>query len=182
VSHKRACHKQLEGSLGACHSRHVSHKRACRSGSAGGSAADVAAQRRCCWCCLQRLPHLLCTRGHNIASGATVTARVTRHVPLMPHCAECHVFVSTRDFTSSGAAVHPSARNSACVRAVGCTGLAHATPPFRPRPHVQPVTGGRSLLAAVTVIWDGLRLRLVRAVFVRAHSRMAASSGGGDGF
>jgi len=28
----------------------------------------------------------------------------------------------------------------------------------------------------------GLLLKLVRAVFARAHSRMAASSGGGDGF
>jgi len=152
------------------------------------SRRRCAAPRRCCCrcCCLQRLPHPQCTRGHNSAFGAAVTARVTHHVLLMPHCEERQSvtpsFPSGALPMSSGASVHPSARNSACVRAVSYQGLAHTTPPFRSRLHVQPVTGGRSLLAAVTVIWDGLLLRLVRAVFARAHSRMAATSGGGDGF
>jgi len=75
---------------------------------------------------------------------------------------------------SSGASVHPRARNAARVSAVSYQGLAHTTPPFRSRLHVQPVTGGRSLLAAVAVVWNGLLLRLVRAVFeVREHSRIA---------
>jgi len=167
------------------------HKRACRSSSAGGSAADVAAQRRCCCrcCCLQRLPHLLCTRGHNSASGAAVTARVTRHVLIMPHCEERQ---SVTPSFPSRALYHPGLQSipapaiqRACVRS--------ATKGW-PTPHLLSARVCMcSRSRAAVHCWQllqwhgtGLLLRLVRAVhvFVRAHSRiaMAASSGGGDGF